>query len=176
MTGMEAYETVFGFRQRWYIATKHFSVTANLAMGKPVFAAVGPFAGIDTAEDLDWGRRARAAGYPARYVEAMRVYHPARPDFPSMARKWARLIDHEQRAEAARQRSPWHWRARAAALVAAVPLHGLKLLAAPGLGGAGNRLRGLAALARIRAFRAAEMLRAARRTGDGGALGWNRQP
>lgn len=173
MTGMEAYESVFGFRQRWYIETRRFSVTANLAMGAEVFAAVGPFKGIDTAEDMDWGRRAHAAGYPTRFVEAMRVYHPARPDFTSMASKWARLIDHEARAHRASGAPAWKWRARAAALVLAVPVEGIKMFTSPRLAGPGNRLRGLGALARIRAYRAAEMLRAL----DGrssGAKAWNR--
>ena len=172
MTGMEAFESVFGFRQRLYIEQRGFSVTANLAMGAAVFAAVGPFGGIDVAEDLDWGRRAAALGYVTRFVPAMRVYHPARPDFASMAAKWRRLIDHERRAHAAAGASTWRWRLRAAGLVVSLPVEAARLLASPKLSGVANRVRGVGALARIRAFRAAEMLR----TGSVGAGGWNRQP
>ena len=174
MTGMEAYESVFGFRQKWYIAKRRFSVTANLAMGAAIHRAVGPFAGIDTAEDLDWGQRATAKGYPPRYVEAMLVYHPARPDFDSMARKWRRLIHHTATADRLAHRTRWPWRLKAAALVLAVPVQAARLLTSPRLAGLGNRCRGVLALARINLFRSAEMLRAARPTQAGGAASWNR--
>lgn len=176
LTGMEAFEAVFGFRQRMYIEIKHFSVTANLAMGKPVLAAVGPFGGIDIAEDLEWGQRARAAGYVTRFVPDMLVWHPARPDMASMARKWARLISHERRAHVARGAGNWRWQARAAALVASVPVEAIKLLTSPRVPGLGNRLRGIGALARVRAWRAAEMLRVARGGTTAGAMAWNRTP
>jgi glycosyltransferase involved in cell wall biosynthesis len=176
MTGMEAFESVFGFRQRMYIETKHFSVTANLAMGRAVLDAVGPFGGIDIAEDLDWGRRAWALGYRTRFEPAMQVWHPARPDFASMARKWQRLIAHERRAHVASGAAAWRWRLRAAALVASVPVEALKLLTSPLVTGVGNRARGIAALARIRAYRAAEMLRAAGPGAPADAMAWNRTP
>ena len=169
LTGMEAYETVFGFRQRLYIERRGFSVTANLAMGAAVLTAVGPFGGIDVAEDLDWGRRAAALGYITRFVPAMRVYHPARPDFASMAAKWRRLTDHERRAHAAAGRPAWRWSLRAIALVASLPVEAARVAVSPKLNGAGTRLRGIGALARIRWFRAGEMLH-----GGGGASGWNR--
>lgn len=176
MTGMEAFEAVFGFRQRMYIERKHFSVTANLAMGRAVLDAVGPFGGIDIAEDLDWGRRAWAAGYRTRFVPGMLVWHPARPDMDSMARKWARLISHEHRAHVASGAGAWRWHARAAALVASVPVEAIKLLTSPLVPGAGNRLRGIGALARVRAYRAAEMRRVARGGTAAGAMAWNRVP
>ena len=37
--------------------------TGNLAMFRRDFEAIGPFAGIDVAEDMEWGQRARAAGF-----------------------------------------------------------------------------------------------------------------
>lgn len=175
MSGVEAFETVFGFRQRWYIETKHFSVTANLAMGKAVLAAVGPFAGIDKAEDLDWGQRGFAKGYVTRFEPNMGIWHPARPDFDSMARKWQRLIDHERRAHAAAGHGEWRWRLRAAAMAASIPAEALKIVASSRLPDTATRLRGIGALARIRWFRATEMLRAAR-TGNTGAAAWNRTP
>ena len=176
MTGIEAYEAVFGFRQRWYISKKHFSVTANLAMGAPVLQAVGPFAGIDTAEDYDWGRRGYRLGYPTRYVAAMRVFHPARPDFDSMARKWRRLIDHQFRAHTADGQPLWRWHLRAVLLVGAVPVEAVKMFTSQRLSGLANRCRGVGALARVRYFRAAEMLQVARGDHAAGALAWNRNP
>lgn len=176
LTGMEAFETVFGFRQRWYITALHFSVTANLAMAAPVLAAVGPFGGIDIAEDKDWGQRAFAMGYPTRFEPAMQVWHPARPDLPSMQRKWVRLIDHDRRAHVAGGAPEWRWRLRAAALVASVPVEAMKLLATPRLSGLATRLRGIDALARIRWFRCREMLRVAGRPASTSAVAWNRNP
>src|SRR3546814_15721484 len=66
-TEVEAYEAVFGYRQKLYITKKHFSGTGNLAFWKIDFARIGPFAGITVAEDMDWGRRARAAGLQLSY-------------------------------------------------------------------------------------------------------------
>lgn len=172
-TPVEAFESVFAFRQRWYIETKSFSVTANLAMHRDVHAAVGPFAGIDTAEDLDWGRRAAAAGYPTRYVDAMRVFHPAREDFESLKRKWARLIGHDFAMHRAAGRPLWRWRARALTVLASAAVHGPRMFTSDRVLGLGNRLNGLGVLVRHRAWRCAEMMRLAD-GGAGGNLAWNR--
>ena len=47
-------------------------------MRRTDFDKVGPFGGIEIAEDIDWGQRARTAGYTFRYVPEMIVFHPAR--------------------------------------------------------------------------------------------------
>jgi GT2 family glycosyltransferase len=175
LTGIEAYEAVFGFRQQMYIETKQFSVTANLAMARPVAAAVGTFGDIRIAEDLDWGRRAHAAGYPTRHLPAMLVYHPARPDFAALTRKWQRHIRHDWQEHRDAGRPGWAWRLRAAAMIVSVPVEAIKLFRSRRLAGIGNRLRGCAILARIRAFRAAEMLRVMAGADDAASV-WNRQP
>lgn len=175
MTGIEAYEAVFGFRQQMYIEAKHFSVTANLAMASGVPALVGAFGGIDIAEDLDWGQRAHRLGLETRYIPAMLVYHPARPDFEALVRKWRRHVRHDWNEHLTARRPAWRWRARAVALVASVPVEMLKFLVSDRVSGFGNRLRGVATLARIRAFRAAEMLRVMAAPA-GNADYWNRTP
>ncbi len=175
LTGIEAYEAVFGFRQQMYIETKHFSVTANLAMARSVHAEVGPFGDIAIAEDLDWGRRAHAAGYPTRYRPDMLVFHPARSDFAALTRKWQRHIRHDWHEHRDLGRGGWRWRLRAAAMVASVPVEAIKLFRSRRLAGLANRLRGCVVLARIRAFRAAEMLRVMAGSGDAATV-WNRQP
>ncbi len=173
LTGIEAYEAVFGFRQRLYIEQKQFSVTANLAMAPAVAAAVGPFGGIELAEDLDWGQRAHRLGYATRYLPAMRVWHPARPDFAALARKWQRHIRHDWAAHLAAGHPGWRWRARALALLLSVPVEAIKLFTSDRLRGLGNRWRGVGTLARIRAFRAREMRRVMTAPVDAGAV-WNR--
>ncbi len=174
LTGIESYEAVFGFRQRLYVERKGFSVTANLAMAAAVPTLVGNFAGIDTAEDLDWGQRASRAGLATRYQPAMRVYHPARADFAALMRKWQRHVRHDWNAHVAAGRPAWRWRLQAAALLAAVPVESARFLASDRLSGLGNRLRGIPVLARIRLFRAAEMLRVMTAPA-GNADHWNRQ-
>lgn len=57
-TMLEAYESIYAYRQEEYIRLQRFSGTGNLAMRREIHAAVGPFCGIDRAEDRDWGRRA----------------------------------------------------------------------------------------------------------------------
>ena len=158
-TGIEAFEAVFGFRQQMYIETRHFSVTANLAMDPAVHAVVGGFAGIDRAEDLDWGQRAHALGYVTRYRPDMLVWHPARDSMAALQAKWRRLIRHDWNAHRASGKSLWRWRARAAALVAAVPVEAPRFLLSDRIGGIANMWRGTLVLARIRWYRAAEMLR-----------------
>ena len=58
----EAFDLVYGFRQELTIARHDFAATANLAVRRAVFAAVGGFAGLAVSEDMDWGRRAKARG------------------------------------------------------------------------------------------------------------------
>ena len=175
LTGIEAYEAEFGFRQRQYIPQKHFSVTANLAMARTVHTAVGGFAGIDKAEDLDWGQRAHAAGFPTVYRPDMRVYHPARPEFAALERKWQRHIRHDWNAHAAGRVSRWKWRIRALAMIASIPVESVRLILSDRIAGAGNRLRGCVVLARIRWFRATEMMRVMSAPVESGASFWNRQ-
>lgn len=171
-TPIEAYEAVFGFRQQLYIEKKQFSVTANLAMTSAVLTRVGPFAGIDHAEDLDWGRRAAAAGHRTRYCQAMQVRHPARSNMAALQAKWRRLIGHEWQAHRAAGRPRWHWQLRAVALVLSVPLETLRLFTSDRIAGLATRISAIPVLARLRWFRAAEMQRVA--TGNAAdRVAWN---
>lgn len=174
LTAIEAYEAVFGFRQQMYIEKKHFSVTANMAIAAPVHASVGPFGGIDMAEDLDWGRRAHAAGYPVRYLETMRVQHPARSDFDALARKWQRHTRHDYNEHVEKRRPRWRWYGRALAMILSIPPDSLKLFTSDRLTGVFNRCRGVGMLARIRWFRAGEMVRVAGAGVESGGDFWNR--
>jgi GT2 family glycosyltransferase len=174
MTGAEAFETVFAFNQKRYIAQERFSVTANLAMAAGVFAAVGPFAGIDRAEDRDWGRRAAAAGYATRYLQSMRVWHPARPDALAMRRKWQRMIGHDWAAHTAAGLPHWRWHLRAVAVLASIARDLPRQLASPRLRGIDNRLRGASFLFQTRWFRFIDMRNAARPGASSGSLLWNR--
>ena len=161
MTVVEAYESVFGYRQKLYIERDGYAATCNMAVRREIFLAVGPFAGIGIAEDMDWGRRATALGYRHGYLPAMRVRTPARRDFAELARKWDRHIAHFYAENRARPAAQLRWLARAA-LIAASPLGETVTIArSDRLARAGDRGRALAGVTRLRLYRAGQMLRLA---------------
>jgi glycosyltransferase involved in cell wall biosynthesis len=174
MTGVEAYETVFAYRFKMYVEKKGFAGTGNLAMARSVQRRVGDFAGIGVAEDVDWGQRATALGLHFTYVPMMRIWHPARPDFEALRLKWCRHIAHEFAEHRANDRPTWRWLARSFALVASILPDGIRLLVDDRLHNLGNRWRGIGVLARIRLYRASEMLRLMRGGDATGAAAWNR--
>ena len=94
-TPLEAYESIFAFRQQEYIEQHGFSGTGNLAIRREIYDAVGPFAGIELAEDRDWGQRAARRGFATEYVPDMVVFHPARRSFRDLVAKWHRHISHD---------------------------------------------------------------------------------
>ena len=89
-TAIEAYESVFAFRFKLYIEQHGFSGTGNLAIKRSDFAKVGPFVGINFAEDMEWGQRACRAGFRFRYTPEMIVFHPARRSLHELYAKWDR--------------------------------------------------------------------------------------
>ena len=95
MNAIEAYESIFGYRFELYIRRDRYAGTGNLAMRREVFEFVGPFGGINIAEDRDWGQRATCAGFAPTYVPEMIVSTLARESFSELARKWDRHIAHE---------------------------------------------------------------------------------
>jgi GT2 family glycosyltransferase len=99
-----------------YIAREGFTGTGNLVVRRKVLDAVGPFAGIGVAEDIDWGRRATARGHDLRYVAAMRVYHPARRDFDDLFRKWDRHTAHFYATTRVRPGGRLVWAAKSVAM------------------------------------------------------------
>jgi glycosyltransferase involved in cell wall biosynthesis len=172
-----AFECVFAFRQRDYIVRKHYSVTANLMCRRAVFDEAGPFGGIDTAEDRLFGERARAAGYPTRYVPAMRAFHPPRASFAEMRRKWQRLAAQAFNGHLDRGRPLLAWRLRALAVGVSWVPHLPRMLFSPRVRGIANRLGGASILVRIRLARALDMLRLAREAqaqAGAHAFDWNR--
>ncbi len=163
-SGAEGFETVFAFDQAGYIADKGFSVTANLITTRAVFAATGPFV-PGLSEDLDWCRRATAAGFALHYAPELAVSHPTRSDWAALVKKWRRLTEESWGLQARDRRHGLSaraaWAARAlTALPASVPAHAPRILRDPRLSGA-ERRAALATLARLRLTRAGWMLRQA---------------
>lgn len=171
----EAYESHYAYRMDRYIARQGFTGTGNLAVRREVLQAVGPFAGIEVAEDRDWGQRAGALGFRIRFVPGMRVYHPARASLAELCVKWDRASAHDYARARALPRGRLRFALKALAMLPSVLVEIPALATSPRLSGARARLLALAALARIRLHRARVMARLLLR-GDAQALAgsWNR--
>ena len=174
-TLLEAYESVFAFRMKKYIKEKGFTGGGNLAVRTWVFRKVGPFLGINIAEDTEWGQRASAMGYGVRYEPRMIVHHPARRTFAELTEKWDRHIAHDLRE--IQQSANWRlrWSLRALAVLVS-PLAELpRILASDRLQGPRARCLAMLGVTRIRLYRGIAMLAVS--TGSGAAQAaarWNR--
>jgi glycosyltransferase involved in cell wall biosynthesis len=175
LTMLEAYESIYAYRMDRYIAREGFTGTGNLVVRRPVLTQVGPFAGLDVAEDRDWGQRATRAGHRIRYVAGMKVYHPARPNFRDLAIKWERATAHDFVKAGQRPGG----RLRFLLKTLAMPLSPLaelpRLLASDRIAGVANRAKAFACLTRIRLRRTVIMLRLLTGTDPASYSGaWNR--
>lgn len=154
----EAYECVYAFPQADYIARQGFSVSANLATRREVFDAVGPFAGIEIAEDTDWGQRAGRMGYRTVFAPEVVVFHPARREMRDLKAKWDRNISHHYKAFAQGPAGKAKWLAKAGALVVS-PLGGIpRILGSDRLSGGRSRWRAFQGLTELRFYRARKMI------------------
>jgi GT2 family glycosyltransferase len=170
-SALEAYESVFAYRFQMYIEEQGFCGTGNLFVKRNDFLRVGKFKGIDFAEDMDWGRRATAAGMTIRYVPEMIVYHPARKTLKELFVKWDRQLQHY--ANMARGRRGWRlaWFARAVAVLASPAADWTKVMLSDRIHGAGARMKALAILIAIRTYRFVKMMRLLSSRGE---VVWNR--
>ena len=157
-TAIEAYESVFAYRQRRYIEKHGFSVMANLVVRRTDFDQVGPLRGIEVAEDLDWGLRARAAGFTCRYMADMIVFHKARQSFGELRLKWDRHIQHS--FNMARGKRWWkvRWIARAFAVAISPLVSAIQVVTTERIHGISTRFKALAVLFSLRAYRAWRMV------------------
>jgi glycosyltransferase involved in cell wall biosynthesis len=176
-TLLEAYESVFAYRQQEYIEKQGFSGTGNLAVRRADFFLIGPFGGIDVSEDRAWGREARARGFRIVYVPGMVVFTPARRSFGELGAKWDRHILHDYEDWRRNGRGRHAWYARAAAVLASSVVDLRRVFHSTRISGLGARVKAMRVLARIRLYRAGAMIRvAARSTIPPEAHFWNRQP
>lgn len=87
----ELHESIFAFRQDEY-AKNGVSTTANMFAWRQVFDAVGLFdETLLSGGDLQWGRRADAAGFGIVYCPEAVVGHPARRTVGSLIKKARRV-------------------------------------------------------------------------------------
>lgn len=154
LTGAQAFEAVFAFRMRSYLDRKGFLGAGNLLTSRAVFEDVGGFrAGL--AEDVDWSRRAAAAGHALIYDDRLTVRHPSRSDWAALARKWRRLVDEGFAGTTARSRPTWVIKALAMPL--SIPAHAPRILLSDALRRR-DKLRALIVLSRLRLLRMRWML------------------
>jgi glycosyltransferase involved in cell wall biosynthesis len=157
-TAIEAYEGVFAYRFKLYIEQHGFSGTGNLVVRRSDFEKIGPFAGIQIAEDIEWGRRARAAEFTFRYVPKMIVFHPARQSLQELYAKWDRHIQHF--LNMAREKPAWRirWVARALAVLGSPIVDVAKVFTSDRIQGGSARFKASLVLVAIRTHRARKML------------------
>ena len=151
-------ESIFAYRMDWYIARQAFTGTGNLAARRDVMLRVGPFRGIEVAEDRDWGQRASALGYALRYEAGLVVFHPARCSFRELAQKWDRHIAHDLALMQTRDNWRLRWLLRALAVAASPVLASKEVFSSDRVCGVRERWRALICLVRIRSYRAGRML------------------
>ncbi len=171
-TAIAAYEGVFAYRFKLYIEQHGFSGTGNLVVRRADFDAVGPFAGIQLAEDMDWGQRACRAGFRFRYVPGMIVYHPARSSLHELYVKWDRQIQHYIAMAQGKPGWKLRWIVRALAVLGSPAVDFVKVLSSDRIEGVSARIKAIAVLIAIRAHRARTMLSLMR---GQGAVVWNRE-
>jgi glycosyltransferase involved in cell wall biosynthesis len=174
-TALEAYESIFSYRQKEYIERHSFSGTGNLAMLRSIYDAIGPFSGPEIAEDRDWGRRAKRKGFSIDYVPDMIVCHPARQSFAELSVKWDRHISHEFSEIAHGLRGRLFWIIRALAVGMSPIVEVRRILTSRRVSTTREKCMAMLVLIRIRLYRAGQMLnRLLNRMPTEMSAGWNR--
>ena len=156
-SGAEVFEAVFAFRMRDYIEKKGFAGSGNLFCSRETFDAVGGF-GTGLSEDVDWSRRAQAAGYEIAYCDGAAITHPARRDWGELMRKWRRMNQEAHALKADRPYARALWLARSVAVGGSWLVHAPRVLTAPGFTAA-ERAKGLATLMALRTWRMVDGVR-----------------
>jgi cellulose synthase/poly-beta-1,6-N-acetylglucosamine synthase-like glycosyltransferase len=157
-TALEAYECVFAYRFKLYIERHGFTGTGNLVVRRADFDKIGPFRGIEVAEDIDWGQRARDAGYRFCYVPEMIVFHPARQSLRELFVKWDRHIQHA--VNTGEKSATWRvrWLLRAFAILISPVIDWTKVIASDRIHGVFPRIKAILVLVAVRAHRAYKMV------------------
>jgi glycosyltransferase involved in cell wall biosynthesis len=158
ITALQAYESVFAYRFKLYIEQHGFSGTGNLVVRNSDFFNIGPFQGIEVAEDIEFGQRALSAGYTFRYVPEMIVFHPARQSLRELFVKWDRHIQHG--VNAAGKDTMWQarWVFRAFAILISPVVDWTKVIASDRIHGVSARVKAILVLVAVRSYRAYKMI------------------
>jgi cellulose synthase/poly-beta-1,6-N-acetylglucosamine synthase-like glycosyltransferase len=159
MTPVEAFESLFAFRNHAYVRQQAFTVTANLFCSRSVFEKTGPFDVTGLSEDLEWCHRAGRLGFRLGFAHNAVVDHPARRTWADLTLKWSR-IDREMFALAvSRPGGRLHWSRRTILLPFSVIFHIPAALFRRGVRTFSQRRSAIGVLFRIRFWRFFDSLR-----------------
>lgn len=172
-TDIEAYESVFAYRSKLYVERHGFCPTGNLAAPRSAFKTVGMFRGIQFAEDMEWGDRARRAGFQLCYVAGMIVFHPARSSIRDLYAKWDRQSQHYFNMIKGRPAWRTRWILRALMVAASPAVDFVKVLASDRVQGSAARAKAIVVLVKVRFHRARTMISLLR---SNEPIRWNREP
>jgi GT2 family glycosyltransferase len=88
------FERVFAFKQKQYAERLGTALTANLLVKKKLFHNVGLFNDqLMSGGDVEWGIRARNAGFPIVFSENVQINHPARESVQELIEKRRRTAE-----------------------------------------------------------------------------------
>lgn len=158
LTAIAAYESIFAYRFKLYIERHGFAGTGNLAIRRTDFDVVGPFGGIEIAEDMDWGQRACSAGVQFRYTPNMIVFHPARDSLRELYAKWDRHILHYRNMAEGKRGWKLRWAARALLVLSSPAADIVTVFRSDRVDGFLARIKAFAVLCAVRFHRAIAML------------------
>ncbi|WP_311029158.1 glycosyltransferase [Mesorhizobium koreense] len=174
MTMLEAYESIYAYRQQEYIERQGFSGTGNLALRRDIYDNVGPFAGIDVAEDREWGHRAGLGGHVIYYLPEMIVYHPARRSLSELRTKWRRHVAHDYAEHVHGPLDRTRWAAKAFVLALSPVGEIIKIARSDRVGTIHDRVLAFVALSQIRIYRSWRVLSAVLIKNARASQMWNR--
>ncbi|MDQ0322181.1 glycosyltransferase involved in cell wall biosynthesis [Pararhizobium capsulatum DSM 1112] len=157
-SAVEAYESIYSYRARLYVERHGYAATGNMAVRARVFSVVGPFGGISTMEDTEWGQRATKLGYRAVFLPEAKVLTPSCKSFPELATRWDRHIAHEFRRYRGSLSGMLRWCVYCA-VVAFSPAGEIPgILRSSRISGARSRWLAFTCVTRIRLYRARKMM------------------
>jgi GT2 family glycosyltransferase len=157
MTAAEAFERVFAFDFKTYIEKKGFTGAGNMFCRRALFDRVGGFR-VGMSEDVEWSRRATAAGARLGYAPAAAVGHPARVTWEELKGKWRRVNAETFGLMAGRKDQRVRWLARNALMPLSAIAHTPKVLVSRELNTLDQRAAALVMLYRLRLWRLADAI------------------
>jgi GT2 family glycosyltransferase len=158
ITGPEAFERVFAFDFKTYITRKGFTGSGNLFCTRSVFNSVGGFR-TGVSEDVEWSRRARAAGFRLGYEPEAVVGHPARKTWAELLAKWRRVNAEMYGLSSETRVGALGWLLKSCLLPASAVAHSPRVLFSGELHGVEQRIAALGVLYRLRLWRFGDSLR-----------------
>lgn len=176
LTAIEAYECIFSYRARLYVERYGFAATGNMAVRTAVFNSVGPFGGISTMEDTEWGQRASGQGHRVAYLAEAKVATPSCKSFGELTRRWDRHISHEFRKVGRHPARILKWLVESVMLAMSPPASALAILRSDRIQGFRARWLAFLCLTRIRLYRARRMIGLALHDNTAAVVAsWNRE-